>query len=135
MLTAGVLIVLGVLVCAVQHVYWTRRLVERNAQWRARFDEATGRLADDCAAWREVADRNEETAASAIKSAGRYKEAWREARYDADDARNLLVAEQARTSILEDELSRIAVQGKSLWPTLAEDDVVVRLRSVDGGAR
>lgn len=44
------------------------------------------------------------------------------------DLRNQLVVEQARADWSEQELARIAEQvaGKCLWPTLAEDDVVVQ---------
>lgn len=50
------------------------------------------------------------------------------------DLRTLLTVEQARADWSEQELARIAEQvaGKCLWPTLAEDDVVVQLRPAGG---
>lgn len=44
------------------------------------------------------------------------------------DQHNSLVVEQARADRAEEELARIAaqVEGKCLWPTLAEQDVVVQ---------
>lgn len=44
------------------------------------------------------------------------------------DLTNQLVVEQARADWSEQELARIAeqVEGKCLWPTLAENDVVVQ---------
>ena len=137
MIAAGVFIVLGVLVCAVQHAYWARRVedakAERDSAWTDTV-EATREnyrgFMDELAAERR---RHANTRARLMTLSGDLARA----RSKRHDMHTMLVAEQARTSILEDELSRIAeqVKGKCLWPTLAEDDVVVRLRSVDGGAR
>lgn len=76
---------------------------------RARVEQANGNAED----WRELAEQRGEAAIVG----------WRRRR----DLHNALTAERAYSAACDRQLRALAEQlaGKCLWPTLADDDVVV----------
>jgi hypothetical protein len=49
MIGLGITLLLALAALAAQHVYWRGGMERLNAHWQARYDEETGRLADDLA--------------------------------------------------------------------------------------
>jgi hypothetical protein len=96
------------------------------AEMDQQHDEDTANL---IAAYLLVIRNWEATSARHEAASSMFRDQYEKASRRADDTATMLTAERARTEILESELARIAeqVKGKCLWPTLADDDVVVAL--------